>query len=214
MRDTIIQNILEKKIIAITRVADGNQAKEITRALYEGGINLVALEFDLSNPDSFVTTAKALRAISKEFKNNVYVGAANVISKELAYDAMKDFALFIISPDADVEVIKKTRQMGLVSIPGACTPTEVKQAYAAGADMVGLFPYVEDATYMNAIRSSFGHIRFLATGDINADNVADYLKDGNVGVCVGTGLVKKEWVDAGEYWRITEAAKNLIASIG
>ena len=215
MREQVIQEILDKKIIAIVRGADENQAMEIARALYEGGITLIEITFNQSKPETFANTAKAIRSISREFKDKMFVGAGTVTTMEQLYMAMNAGAQYIISPDADVEIIKKTRQMGMVSLPGAYTPTEAKQAYAAGADFVKLFPCVGDPIpYLKAIRAPLSHINFLAVGGVDADNAADFLKAGAVGVGVGGCLVNKKWVDAGEYWRITEEAKKILKNIG
>lgn len=215
MRERVIQEILDKKIIAIVRGADEEQAMEIARALYEGGITLIEVTFNQNKPETFVNTAKAIRAISREFKDRMFVGAGTVTNKEQLYMAMNAGAQYIISPDTDVEVIKQTRQMGLVSLPGAYTPSEVKQAYAAGADFVKLFPCIGDAvSYMKAISAPLNHVRFLAVGGVDANNAADFLKAGAVGIGVGSCLVNKKWVEAGEYWRITEEAKKFIANIG
>lgn len=214
MREQVIQQILEKKIVAIVRGVDEDQALKIAGALYEGGINLVEVTFNQKNPDTFVNTANAIRAISKAYEGKMLVGAGTVTSKELVYMAMNAGAQYIISPDTDEEVIKATRQMGLVSLPGAYTPTEAKKAYNAGADFVKLFPCVGDATaYLKAVCAPFNHIRFLAVGGVNADNAADFLKAGAVGVGVGSCLVNKKWADAGEYWRITEEAKKFVANL-
>ena len=215
MRERVIQEIRDKKIIAIVRGMDEVQALAIAKALYEGGITMVEVTFNQQNPDQFVNTANAIRAINAEMGDKMLVGAGTVTSVELVEMAKDAGAKYIISPDADVEVIKKTRELGLVSLPGAYTPTEAKQAYNAGADMVKLFPCVGDApAYLKAICAPFNHIPFLAVGGVNADNAADFLKAGAVGVGVGGSLVNKKWADAGEYWRITEEAKKFIKNIG
>lgn len=215
MRERVIKEILDKKIIAIVRGVDEAQALAIAKALYEGGITMVEVTFNQKNPDQFVNTANAIRAINAEMGDKMLVGAGTVTSVELVEMAAEAGAKYIISPDADVEVIKKTRELGLVSLPGAYTPTEAKQAYNAGADMVKLFPCVGDApAYLKAICAPFNHIPFLAVGGVNADNAADFLKAGAVGVGVGGCLVNKKWADAGEYWRITEEAKKFINNIG
>lgn len=215
MREKVIKEIREKKIIAIVRGVDEDQALAIAKALYEGGITMVEVTFNQKNPDQFVNTANAIRAINAELGDKMLVGAGTVTSVELVEMAAAAGAKYIISPDADVEVIKKTRELGLVSLPGAYTPTEAKQAYNAGADMVKLFPCVGDApAYLKAICAPFNHIPFLAVGGVNADNAADFLKAGAVGVGVGGSLVNKKWADAGEYWRITEEAKKFIKNIG
>ena len=213
MRKKIIDEILEKKIVAVVSAANEDQARKITQALYDGGITLVAYSFDLICPESYDKTAKWIRAFSREFKDMVYPGGANIISKELLYAAMNDMGQFIISPDADVEVIQQTRRMGLVSLAGAATPTEAKAAYAAGADFVTIFPCMSDTpAYLKAISGVLRNIRFLAT--CGADNAVDMIQAGAVGVCIDNGLVNKAWVDASEYWRITEKAKELVAKLG
>ena len=215
MRERVIKEILDKKIIAIVRGVNEDQAMEIARALYEGGITLIEITFNQNKPETFVNTANAIRAISREFKDRMYVGAGTVTSKELLYTAMNAGAQYIISPDTDEEVIKLTRQMGLVSLPGAYTPTEAKKAHAAGADFVKLFPCVGDApAYLKTISVPLNNIRFLAVGGVNANNASDFLKAGAVGVGVGSCLANKQWAEAGEYWRITEEAKKFIANIG
>ena len=215
MRERVIKEILDKKIIAIVRGVDEDQALKIAKALYEGGVTMVEVTFNQKNPAQFVNTANAIRAINAELGDKMLVGAGTVTSVELVQMAADAGAKYIISPDADVEVIKKTRELGLVSLPGAYTPTEAKQAYNAGADMVKLFPCVGDApAYLKAICAPFNHIPFLAVGGVNADNAADFIKAGAVGVGVGGSLVNKKWADAGEYWRITEEAKKFIKNIG
>ena len=99
-------------------------------------------------------------------------------------------------------------------MPGAYTATEAKQAHNAGADFVKLFPCIGDApAYVRALCAPFNHIKFLAVGGVSADNAAAFLKAGAVGMGVGSCLVNKAWADAGEYWRITEEAKKILANI-
>lgn len=214
MRENVIQTILEKKIIAIVRGADETQALAIAKALYEGGVTMVEVTFSQKDPSTHISTANAIRTIKREMGDKMLVGAGTVTSVELAEMAAEAGAQYIISPDTDPEVIRRTRDLGLVSIPGACTPTEAKQAHNTGADFVKLFPCVGDApAYLKAICAPFNHIRFLAVGGISADNAADFLKAGAVGVGVGSCLANKKWADAREYWRITEEAKKFVNNV-
>ena len=87
MREYVIEQILEKKIIAIVRGVDEDQALKIAGALYEGGITLVEVTFNQKDPDTFVNTAIAIRAISKEYEGKMLVGAGTVTSTELVYMA-------------------------------------------------------------------------------------------------------------------------------
>ena len=214
MRETVIQEIYKNKIIAIIRGMDKEKTVNIARALYEGGIRFVEVTFNQKNPDKFYETADCIRAIREEMGNKMYVGAGTVTSAELVNMAAEAGALYIISPDTDVEVIRRTKELGLVSMPGAYTPTEAKTAYVNGADFIKLFPCIGDGpAYVKALCAPFNHIPFLAVGGVDAENAASYLKAGAIGVGVGSSLTKKAWIEAGDYHKITEEAKKMIENI-
>ena len=130
---------------------------------------------------------------------------------ELVELAASAGAKYIISPDVNVDVIRRTRELGMVSLPGAMTPTEVMTAHNAGADFVKLFPVGNlGIPYVKAIRAPISHVKLLAVGGVNEDNVADFLHAGLVGAGVGGNLANKKWIEAGEYHKITETARKLV----
>lgn len=214
MRETVLTEIFRQKIIAIIRGADEPQALAAARALYEGGITLVEVTFNQKAPETFAHTANAIRSIRDQMGDQILVGAGTVTSTELVRLAADAGASYIISPDTDEAVIRETKRLELVSIPGAYTPTEAKRAYNTGADFVKLFPCVGDApAYIKALCGPLNNIPFLAVGGVNADNAADFLKAGAVGIGVGSSLVNKKWLDSGQYIKITEEAKRFINNI-
>ena len=214
MREKVIQEILDKKIIAIVRGVEPAKVLNIAQALYDGGITLVEVTFNQKNPASWQETADSIAAIKAHMGDKVLVGAGTVTSVELVELAAKAGAGYIISPDTDPAVIRRTKELGLVSLPGAYTPSEAKQAHNAGADFVKLFPCVGDApAYLKALCAPLSHIKFLAVGGVNADNAADFLKAGAVGVGVGSCLVNKKWADAGEFEKITAEAKRFMENL-
>ena len=214
MRETVINEIKKQKIIAIMRGLSTDEAVKTAKALYEGGITLVEVTFNQKAPETFVDTAAAIKAIKEEMGDKMLVGAGTVTSPELVKLAAEAGALYIISPDTDVAVIKTTKELGLVSLPGAYTPTEAKVAYNAGADFVKLFPCVGNApAYVKAVCAPLNHINFLAVGGVNADNAADFLKAGALGVGVGGNLVNKEWIKNGEFDKIIAEAKKYVANV-
>lgn len=214
MRKRIIQEVLDKKIISIVRGVEPEKILKIAEALYEGGVTLIEVTFNQKDPDSWAQTAVAINAIHTAMGDKMFVGAGTVTSVELVEMAAKAGAGYIISPDTDLAVIRRTKELGLVSLPGAYTPTEAKLAHNSGADFVKLFPCVGDApAYLKAVCAPMSHIKFLAVGGVNADNAADFLKAGAVGIGAGSCLVNKKWVDAGEYYKITEEAKRFVANL-
>lgn len=211
MINKVVEKIQKEKVIAIVRGIAVDKIIDVANALYEGGISLVEVTFNQKAPETFVDTAKAITLI-KENCPQMTVGAGTVLTTEQVDIAKNAGAKFIISPDSDEQVIKYTVSQGLVSIPGAYTPTEAKIAHQAGAHFVKLFPCT-DASYLKALKAPLSHIDVLAVGGVNVDNVADFIKAGAVGVGIGSSLVKKEWVDNGEYEKITQTAQRLLENI-
>ena len=211
MRDRIINLILEEKIIAIVRGAEPEQCKAVAKALYAGGVRLMEITYDQKRPESWQATANAIGALAREYEGRMFVGAGTVTSPALVEMTAKAGGAFIISPDTDVEVIRKTRELGLVSMPGAMTPSEIKTAHNAGADFVKLFPIGNlGASYLKAVKAPLSHIKMMAVGGVNEENAAEFLKAGAVGLGVGGNLAKKAWIEAGEFEKLTAAAKALV----
>ncbi|MBQ2715262.1 MAG: 2-dehydro-3-deoxyphosphogluconate aldolase, partial [Clostridia bacterium] len=109
--------------------------------------------------------------------------------------------------------IKKTVELGLVSIPGALTPSEATLANRCGADFVKLFPNGEvKPTYLKALVAPLSHIKFLAVGGIDVSNLAEALKMGAVGVGVATGIANKALIKSGKFDEITERARKFVSA--
>lgn len=214
MRDRIINLILEEKIIAIVRGAEPEQCKAVAKALYAGGIRLMEITYDQKRPESWQATANAIGALAREYEGRMFVGAGTVTCTELVELTAKAGGAFIISPDTDAEVIRKTRELGLVSMPGAMTPSEIKIAHNAGADFVKLFPVGNlGASYLKAVKAPLSHIKIMAVGGVNEDNAAEFIKAGAVGLGVGGNLAKKAWIEAGEFDKLTAAAQALVEAV-
>ena len=214
MRDQVIQAIETEKVIAIVRGVSPDQCMRVADALYAGGIRLMEVTFDQKNPASFRTTADAIAAIGKAYEGRMLVGAGTVTTTELVELTAEAGGKYVISPDVNVDVIRRTRELGMVSLPGAMTPTEVMTAHRAGADFVKLFPAGNLGTaYVKAVRAPISHVKLLAVGGINEDNVADFVRAGMVGAGVGGNLANKKWIEAGDFDKITETARKLLEAV-
>ncbi|MBR4910696.1 MAG: bifunctional 4-hydroxy-2-oxoglutarate aldolase/2-dehydro-3-deoxy-phosphogluconate aldolase [Clostridia bacterium] len=213
MREQIIKKIEENKIIAIIRGLDTDAAVKTAKALAAGGITLIEVTFDQKHPDKFNMTAESIKSI-KAALPEVSAGAGTVLTAEQADIAAAAGAEFIISPDADEAVIRHTVEIGLVSIPGAYTATEIKKAHTAGADFVKVFPCLAGAAeYIKAIKAPLSHIKLLAVGGVNAENCAGFLKAGAAGVGVGGSLIKRDLIENGEFDKITALAKIFVKNL-
>ena len=208
-REQIIQNTLERKVITIIRGMEGDVCLRIAEAVIKGGLNMVEVTFNQSKPETFETTCRAIAGIKQEFGGEVLVGAGTVISPKLVEMAAEAGAGYIISPDTSVEVIKRTRELGMVSMPGAMTPTDIMTAWNAGADFVKLFPAGDlGLGYFKSVRAPLSHIPLLAVGAIGENNIRDFMKAGAKAFGIGSNIVKKDWVANGEFDKIAELARR------
>jgi 2-dehydro-3-deoxyphosphogluconate aldolase/(4S)-4-hydroxy-2-oxoglutarate aldolase len=214
MRDNTIASILQHKVIAIARGISRNAAPLLAESLWAGGVALLEMTFDQSKPESDAETARTIADIREKFAGRLLVGAGTVLSIEQVRLAADAGAQYIISPNANESVIKTTRELGLVSIPGVLTPTECVQAHDWGADFCKLFPAgVLGASYVKAIAAPLKHLKFLAVGNINAKNAGEFIQAGALGLGVGGNLVSKAFLENGEAYKITASAREIIAAV-
>jgi len=208
MREDIIQKVLDTKIVAIVRGVYDQDCINLAKALCAGGIELLEVTFDQSMPEALVRTSETIRRLVEELGDKMAFGAGTVTSLEMLELAKNAGAQFIVSPDTNEEVIKATVAAGLVSMPGAMTPTEIVTAHRYGADFVKVFPTSNlGAAYIKAIRGPINHIRLLAVGGVNEKNIGEFMKAGVNGAGVGGNLVNKQWIANGEFDKITALAE-------
>ena len=198
-------------IVAIIRGFEPDTCLRLTEAYVNGGINKVEVTFNQKAPQTWKDTAAAIKAIKSNFGDVVKVGAGTVLTEQQLTICEDAGGEYMVTPNVNVELIKKCVADGLMAMPGALTPSEAVAAWNAGASYVKLFPIgVLGPEYVKAVMAPLSHIPFLAVGGIGPDNVADYIKAGCVGAGVGGNLTNKEWIAAGEWDKITATAEALV----
>lgn len=213
-REEIIKDVEQNKIIVILRGFTTEQLIKTVDAMHKGGIKLVEVTFDQSGKTPDEVTAANIRTLNEHFKGKVRFGAGTVMTEKQVELAFEAGAQFIISPDCYEPVIRKTRELGMVSMPGAITPTEAANAHRFGADFVKLFPNSEvEISYLKALITPLSHIKFLAVGGVNHENLPEYLGAGAVGFGVVTAIADKKAIFAGDYQAVTENARRFTSQL-
>ena len=217
MSAEIVQNVNREEIIAAVRkhrliaIARGLTEEELTaaaEAMYAGGVRLLEITYNACGEPSDAATAAQIGMLARLFAGRMYIGAGTVLTVEQVTLTKEAGGQFIISPDANREVVEKTRELGLVSIPGCMTPSEATAATRWGADFIKMFPTSEfKPSFFKAVTVPLSHISFLAVGGISLDNVREYLAAGVAGIGMGNGIVDKKLIHAGKYDEITALAK-------
>lgn len=205
----IMELIEQNRVIAIVRGMHPDQMAPLARALERGGIRMMEITFNQNAPETFQNTVNAIHTLSQNMRD-MAIGAGTVMTLEQLHMAADAGARYIISPDVNPALIAETKRLGLTSLPGAMSPTEIVTAWNAGADAVKVFPIGDlGVGYLKAIRAPLSHIPLIAVGGVNERNCADFLRAGAIGVGVGGQLVNREWIDAGEFYKIASFAGKI-----
>ena len=207
-----LKGICSSKIIAIARGIYGDELTEASRALYAGGVRAFEVTFEQNEP--LVRTADAIVRLTESLPSDAVIGAGTVLTSEQVDAAHFAGARFIISPDTDPNVIGRTKELSMVSIPGAMTPTEIVSAYSFGADIVKVFPAgVLGIEYFKAVKAPLKHIPLAAVAGVTVSNIKAFYEAGAVAFGISSSLYLRDAIKNGEYQLITQAAEAFYSAI-
>lgn len=210
----IIEQIESEKLIVIVRGVDKDKLIPLAEAMYKGGVRFLEITYSASGSVSDEDTANYINMLVTHFNGSMHIGAGTVLTKKQVKLTKKAGGEFIISPDVSTGVIKLTKKLKMISMPGALTPSEIQTAHNAGADFIKLFPISNlGVNYVKAIKAPLSHIKFLAVGGISESNIKDYLSAGVCGFGIGSGIVDKKMINNGDFEGITKLAENYIKLI-
>jgi 2-dehydro-3-deoxyphosphogluconate aldolase / (4S)-4-hydroxy-2-oxoglutarate aldolase len=178
-----LEGILEHRIVAILRGCDPDHILPVAQALYTGGIRL--LEITLNSPGAL----EAIETVAASFGDRLIVGAGTVLDAAEATSAIAAGARFVLSPSLDLPTIRRTIDLGAVSIPGAFTATEILTAWRHGASIVKVFPASVGPAYFRDLRGPLPQIPLMPTGGVNLENIREFDKAGAVAFGIGSALV-------------------------
>jgi 2-dehydro-3-deoxyphosphogluconate aldolase/(4S)-4-hydroxy-2-oxoglutarate aldolase len=202
----VIQTIRDIGIIPVVRAQSADEAMLAIDAIREGGIPI--LEITMTVPGA----VGVIEEVSKRYGNEALVGAGTVLDGETAHACIQAGARFVVSPALNFETIEVCRSEGVVVMPGALTPTEVVQAWSAGADFVKVFPAgaVGGASYLKALKAPLPQIELVPTGGVSLKTAADFIKAGASALGVGADLVDLKAIREGQQELITERAREFV----
>ena len=204
---TTLSQITVHKIVAILRGIQADDVLKIAGALCDGGVKII--EVTLNSPNALL----AIEQLNSAYGNQLLVGAGTVLDVSDAKAAMAAGATFLISPNVDIAVIKAAKDAGILSIPGAFTPTEIITAHNNGADIVKVFP-APDAAYIKNILAPLNHIKLMPTGGINLTNIKSFKDAGATAFGIGSSLVNNQSISDEAYLQqLTIKASDFMTAI-
>ena len=205
-KSDVIKQIRDTGIIPVVRATSAEEAMLAIDAIHAGGVSV--LEITMTVPGA----VGVIEQLAKKYGEDVLVGAGTVLDPETARVCILAGAQFVVSPALNVDTIAICRRYGITIMPGALTPTEVVQAWTAGADFVKVFPAgaLGGASYLKASKAPLPQIELVPTGGVSLKTAADFIKAGASALGVGADLVDLKAIRDGQASVITERAKQYV----
>lgn len=207
-RDEAQEIILATKVIAVIRMSDTEKLAKVTEAIKQGGVR--AIEITMTTPSAL----EIIAAMAKKKTAGILIGAGTVLDPETAVQAIHAGADFIVSPITNFDMIRVCRRYDTFVAPGAFTPTEILAAWERGADVVKVFPATSvGPKYFKDIKGPLPQVRLMPTGGVSLENARLFISNGACCVAIGTALLDKKAIEAGNWEVLTQKAGALVDSL-
>jgi 2-dehydro-3-deoxyphosphogluconate aldolase/(4S)-4-hydroxy-2-oxoglutarate aldolase len=208
-RDQAAARIVEIGVVPVIRASSAQLAIKVADAVCAGGIPIV--EITMTVPGAIDVIAQ----LAKNIDSHVLIGAGTVLDSETAMQCIDAGAEFIVSPGFDLETVRTVNRIGKLMMAGALTPTEVISAWKAGSDFVKVFPCgtVGGAKYIKALKAPLPQVPLIATGGVNLETAADFIRAGAAALGIGGELVSPSALNSGDTSEITKLAQRYLAIV-
>ena len=209
LKQQVIDELHEVGVVAVVRANEAETVLDTVDALIAGGLR--AIEITLTTPGAIELIEQLAGRYSRE---QILLGAGTVLEADEAEAAIAAGAEFLISPSIEIDVINVCRQKNVAAIPGAYTPTEIRTAVKAGADIVKIFPAsIGGATYLRDLAGPLPNVPLLPSGSVSFETVGDFFSAGAFAVAVGSLLVDKKLMREGKFDAIAERTKQFMTHV-
>lgn len=212
MTDTHIRStfaaIEDAGVVAVIRMNDPSRLSDVVAALVEGGVRV--MEVTMTVPGA----VELIRALAPKIPAGFLLGAGTVVDAETTARVIDAGATFIVSPVFRPAVVEAAISRDILAIPGCFSPTEVFDAWDAGARLIKIFPATAlGPGYLKDLRGPMPHVKLMPTGGVTLDNAGEWIAAGAVAVGVGTSLVDARAVADGRFDTIVANGRKIVANV-
>jgi len=204
-------DLVKSRLIPVVVIDDAGCAEPLGRALMAGGLPVV--EVTLRSPAAVDAIRAMVDAGLTEGPDPMLVGAGTVLTTDQVDAAVDAGAKFIVSPGLSRTVVERSRERDIPVVAGAVTATEVQASLELGLDLVKFFPSASSGgpATIKALAAPFPQVRFIPTGGVNPDNLADHLSLPNVPAVGGSWMVPPDLVRAAAVDELQSLAAEAVA---
>jgi 2-dehydro-3-deoxyphosphogluconate aldolase/(4S)-4-hydroxy-2-oxoglutarate aldolase len=207
-RRAVVERVEAAGIVAIIRMKDPEKVRAVFDAIGEGGVRVI--EVTMSVPGAVELIAQ----LAGNLPPGCVLGAGTVVDGDTARRVIDAGAQFVVSPVFRRDVIRPCHAREAAVMPGCFTPTEILDAWDAGADVVKVFPATAlGPAFLKDVRGPLPHVKLMPTGGVTLDNAGDWIRAGAVAVGVGTALLDTAAIAAGNYAVLRANAARIVASV-
>ena len=207
-RAEVVTRIQASGVVAVLRLTDAAVGRDVAQALVAGGVT--ALEVTMTVPRAVAL----IEELSGVLPENCLIGAGTVVNGATAVEVIRAGARFVVGPVLRRDVIAACRASDVAVIPGCFSPTEILDAWEAGADIVKVFPATSLAPgFFKDMRGPLPQVKLMPTGGVTRENAGDWIRAGAVAIGVGTALVDARAVAERRFGDITAAARHFVNAV-
>ncbi|GHU81258.1 hypothetical protein FACS189468_3440 [Spirochaetia bacterium] len=195
---TVKERIEEGYLIPVVVIDDAAKAGDAAGAIRAGGVRV--MEITLRTEAGLASIEKAAWACP-----DLLIGGGTVLTLEQCEAAIGRGAQFIVSPGCDMEIVEYCMKNNVAVLPGCVTPTEISLAVKAGVEIVKFFPanVYGGVKGIKALSGPFPHLKFVPTGGIDMNNLAEFVIP-QVFAVGGGWLCERKAVNEGDWNGITK----------
>jgi 2-dehydro-3-deoxyphosphogluconate aldolase/(4S)-4-hydroxy-2-oxoglutarate aldolase len=204
----VVEAVERAGIVAVIRMKDPAKLQAVVDAIAEGGIR--ALEITMTVPGA----VELIRDLAPKLPEGFILGAGTVLDAETVARVAEAGARYVVSPVFRRSVIEACHARDLATMPGCFTPTEILDAWDAGADIVKVFPATTlGPSYLKDVRAPLPQVKLMPTGGVTVENAGDWIRAGAVAVGVGTSLLDARAIADGNFQVLKTNAERMIANV-
>lgn len=198
----IIEQLEKNYLFAVIRGKSFQDAFEIAKASYEGGIKNIEVTFTTPNAD------KTIEKLSEYFGDtDMVIGAGTVMDDITARIAILAGAKFIVSPNFSPSVSEICNRYTIPYLPGCGTVTEIANAMATGVEIAKIFPGgILGAGFIKDVHGPIPNIELMPSGGVNLENMDTWVNNGAWAVGIGSALTKD--ITSDDYTSVTTIAQK------
>src|SRR6201996_3135387 len=202
---SVLQSLKKIGLVPVLRAESVDKALALANAIADGGVTV--LEITMTVPGAI----QVMRKLAEQ-RPDLLIGAGTGLDAEAARMCILEGAQFVVSPALNFQTIEMCHRYSIAVLPGALTPTEIVNAWQAGADVVKVFPAsaLGGAKYLTALKGPLPHVEMIPTGGVSLATAKEFLEAGAFALGVGSDVVNGKAMAEGKPEIVTESARKYL----